>query len=88
MLDGETLATVTAGTSSTYTATVTGDPNNGVVWTLIGAPDNNTNIDANGLLTVAASCQADTKLTVMAVSRLKPDVTSQMQVTVSAASSE
>ena len=81
-------ATVTAGTTSTYTATVTGDPNNGVVWTLIGAPDNNTNIDANGLLTVAASCPASTKLTVMAVSRLKPDVTSQMQVTVSAASGE
>lgn len=81
-------ATVEAGTTSPYEATVTGDPNNGVVWTLIGAPDNNTNIGANGLLTVAASCQADTKLTVMAVSRLKPDVTSQMQVTVSAASSE
>lgn len=80
--------TVTAGTTSNYTATVTGDPNNGVVWTLIGAPDNNTNIDANGLLTVAASCPASTKLTVMAVSRLKPDVTSQMQVTVSAASDE
>lgn len=81
-------ATVKAGTTSAYTATVTGDPNNGVVWTLIGAPDNNTNIDANGLLTVAASVPADTKLTVMAVSRLKPDVNSQMQVTVSAASGE
>lgn len=81
-------ATVKAGTTSAYTATVTGDPNNGVVWTIIGAPDNNTNIDANGLLTVAASVPADTKLTVMAVSRLKPDVNSQMQVTVSAASGE
>lgn len=81
-------ATVKAGTTSAYTATVTGDPNNGVVWTLIGAPDNNTNIDANGLLTVAASVPADTKLTVMAVSRLKPDVNRQMQVTVSAASGE
>lgn len=82
------IATVKAGNTSNYTATVTGDPNNGVVWTLIGAPDNNTNIDANGILTVAASCPADTKLTVMAVSRLKPDVTNQMQVTVSAASGE
>ena len=35
---------------------------------LIGAPDNNTNIGTNGLLTVAASCPASTKLTVMAVS--------------------
>lgn len=81
-------ATVKAGTTSAYMATVTGDPNNGVVWTIIGAPNNNTNIDVNGLLTVAASVPDDTKLTVMAVSRLKPDVNSQMQVTVSAASGE
>lgn len=78
-------SSVNAGATSKYTATVTGDPNNGVVWTLIGAPDNNTRIDSNGTLTVAQNCPAQTKLTVMAVSRLKPDVTAQHQVTVTAA---
>lgn len=77
---------VQAGDTENYTATVTGDPNNGVVWTLIGAPDKNTKIDSNGTLTVAANCPNGTKLTVMAVSRLKPEVIAQHQVTVNSAS--
>lgn len=79
-------ATIKAGESATYTAEVTGDANDSVVWTLAGAPDAATNITADGVVTVASNCPANTELTVIAVSRLKPDVTAQKAVTTAAAS--
>lgn len=79
-------ATIKAGESATYTAEVTGDANDSVVWTLAGAPDAATNITADGVVTVASNCPANTKLTVIAVSRLKPDVTAQKAVTTASAS--
>lgn len=79
-------ATIKAGASATYTAEVTGDANDSVVWTLAGAPDADTKITTDGVLTVASNCPANTKLTVIAVSRLKPDVTAQKAVTTAAAS--
>lgn len=78
--------TIKAGESATYTAEVTGDANDSVVWTLAGAPDADTNITANGVVTVASNCPASTKLTVIAVSRLKPDITAQKAVTTAVAS--
>lgn len=79
-------ATIKAGESATYTAEVTGDANDSVVWTLAGAPDAATNITSDGVVTVASNCPANTKLTVIAVSRLKPDATAQKAVTTAAAS--
>lgn len=79
-------ATIKAGESATYTAEVTGDANDSVVWTLAGAPDAATNITSDGVVTVASNCPANTELTVIAVSRLKPDVTAQKAVTTAAAS--
>lgn len=79
-------ATIKAGESATYTAEVTGDANDSVVWTLAGAPDAATNITSDGVVTVASNCPANTELTVIAVSRLKPDVTAQKAVATAAAS--
>lgn len=79
-------ATIKAGASATYKAEVTGDANDSVVWTLAGAPDADTKITTDGVLTVASNCPANTRLTVIAVSRLKPDVTAQKAVTTAAAS--
>lgn len=79
-------ATIKAGESATYTAEVTGDANDSVVWTLAGAPDAATNITSDGVVTVASNCPANTELTVIAVSRLNPDVTAQKAVTTAVAS--
>lgn len=72
-----------AGLETTYTATVTGDADNSVIWSVYGAPDTNTKID-NGVLSVDAGVPAGTSLTIVAVSRLNPDVSGSKVVTVQA----
>lgn len=59
------------GQETTYTADVTGDADNSVVWSVYGAPDTKTAID-NGVLFVDDTVPADTLLTIVAVSRLNP----------------
>lgn len=73
-----------AGAETTYTATVTGDADNSVIWSVYGAPDANTKID-NGVLSVDPGVAAGTNLTIVAVSRLNPDVSGSKVVTVQAA---
>lgn len=72
-------ATVQAPSESQYSATVTGDDTNRVLWVLGGAPAG-VSIDQTGKLTVAATAAKGATFVVMATSQANPAVAGSVTV--------
>lgn len=70
--------------TNTYAAVVTGDASNNVIWNVYGGTTSATKITTAGKLTVGSSEPANTKLTIVATSRLNPTVSGSLEVTVTA----
>lgn len=80
-LNGE--ATVTLGTTSQYTATITGSANTSVTWTVNGVAGGNTSvgsISASGLYTAPATDSQLLEVTIAAISAADPSVSKSMLV--------
>jgi hypothetical protein len=71
---------IKAGGSATYTATVTGDDSNRVVWAIVWAGAG-VSIDQNGVVTTTADAQAGTA-TIVATSQLNPTVSAVKNVSI------
>lgn len=83
-LNGE--ATVTLGTTSQYTATITGSANTNVTWSVNGVAGGNASvgsISASGLYTAPATDSQVLEVTIAAASAADPSVSQSMLVALS-----
>ena len=74
--------TVKPGTTSSFTATVTGDDSNSVFWGVVGCSSNDTYINDGGTLYVGADERNATKLKVVASARNNTSIQGTKDITV------